>query len=144
MTLEENKALLRRCFDQVWSEGNLDVVEEIYAPDFISHQHGHPRGPHDVRGIEGIKAFVREFHSAFPDFHDRIEDQVAEGDKVVTRYISAGTQRGPLMGVQATNRRVSWSGTTIDRVVDGKIAENWVNWDMMAMMQELGAIPRST
>ena len=87
-----------------------------------------------------MKTFVREFRQAFPDFYDIIEDQVAEGDKVVTRFTSVGAHRGPLMGVEPTNKQVRWSGIAIDRVVGGKIVEEWVSWDMMGMLQQLGAV----
>jgi steroid delta-isomerase-like uncharacterized protein len=140
MTLEQNKALVRRVLDEVWSQGKLAVVDELYAADFVSHQHSHAEGPQDVRSLDALKAFVREFREAFPDFHDIIEDQVAEGDKVVTRFTSVGTHRGPLMGLEPTNKPVQWLGIAIDRVVGGKIAENWVSWDMMGMLQQLGTV----
>jgi len=140
MSLEQNKALVRRVIDEVWSQGKLAAVDELYAADFVSHQHSHTAGRQDIRGLEALKTFVREFREAFPDFHDIIEDQVAEGDKVVTRFTSVGTHRGPLMGLEPTNKQVRWSGIAIDRIVGGKIAEDWVNWDMMGMLQQLGAI----
>ncbi len=140
MTVEQNKALARRNLEEVWSKGNLAVADEIFAPDYVSHQHSHAGGPQDVRGREALKTFVLEFRQAFPDFYDIVEDQVAEGDKVVTRFTSVGTQRGPLMGIEPTNKQVRWSGIAIDRVVGGKIAEEWVSWDMMGMMQQLGVV----
>ena len=80
------------------------------------------------------------FVKAFPDFHDTIDDQVAEEDKVVTRFTSTGTHRGALMGLQPTNKRASWMGIVIDRIEEGKIVEEWVSWDLFGMMQQLGAI----
>ncbi|HSF28997.1 MAG TPA: ester cyclase [Candidatus Tectomicrobia bacterium] len=106
----------------------------------MSHQLSHAGGPQDVRGVEALKIFVREFRQAFPDFYDIIEDQGAEVDEVVTRFTSVGTHRGPLMGVEPTNKQVRWSGIAIDRVVGGKIAEEWVSWDMMGMLQQIGAV----
>ena len=139
MTLEENKALARRAIDEVWNEGNLAVAPEIYGANFVSHQHSHPH-VRDVRDLSALINFVREFREAFPDFHDTIDDQVAEGDKIVTRFTSTGTQRGPLMGLQPTNKRASWMGIVIDRIEEGKIVEEWVSWDLFGMMQQLGAI----
>ncbi len=107
MTLEENKALARRAIDEIWSKGNLAVGPDIYSPNFVSHQHSHP-DIGDVRGLSALIEFVREFREAFPDFHDTIDDQVAEGDKVVTRFTSTGTHRGTLMGLQPTNKRACW------------------------------------
>jgi ketosteroid isomerase-like protein len=104
VTVEQNKALVRRVIDEVWSQGRLAAVDELYAADFVSHQHSHAAGPQDVRGLEAVKTFVREFRQAFPDFYDIIEDQVAEGDKVVTRFTSVGTHRGPLMGLAPTHK----------------------------------------
>ncbi len=140
MTLEQNKALVRRVLDEVWSQGTLAVVDALYAADFVSHQHSHPAAPQDLRGREALKAFVREFRAAFPDFSDSIEDQVAEGDLVVTRFTSVGTHRGPLMGLAPTNKQVRWVGISIDRIAGGKLAENWVSWDMLGMLQQLGAV----
>ena len=88
MPLEENKALARRAIDEIWSKGNLAVGPDIYSPNFLSHQHSHP-DIGDVRGLSALIEFVREFREAFPDFHDTIDDQVAEGDKVVTGSIVA-------------------------------------------------------
>lgn len=139
MSPEENKALARRAINEVWSKGNLAVAADIYGPEFVSHQHSHPH-VRDVRGVPALIEFVREFRKAFPDFNDTIDDQVAEGDKVVTRFTSTGTHRGVLMGLQATNKRATWMGIVIDRIAEGKIVEEWVSWDLFGMMQQLGAI----
>lgn len=140
MILEENKAVARRAIEEVWSKGNLAVAQEVYSPTFVSHQHSHPNVT-DVRGVSTFVEFVREFRKAFPDFHDTIDDQVAEGDKVVTRFTSTGTHQGILMGLQATNKPATWMGIVIDRIEEGKIAEEWVSWDLFGMMQQLGGIP---
>jgi steroid delta-isomerase-like uncharacterized protein len=139
MTLETNKALARRAIDEVWSKGNVAVAPDIYASTFVSHQHSHPH-VRDVRGVSALVEFVREFRDAFPDFHDTVDDQVAEGDKVVTRFTSTGTHRGALMGFEPTNKRASWMGIVIDRIEEGKIVEEWVSWDLFGMMQQLGGI----
>src|SRR5262249_32665941 len=102
MSLDQNKILARRALDEVWSQGRLTVIPELYGADFVSHQHSHPKVG-DVRGVPAMIAFVREFREAFPDFHDTIDDQVAEGDRVVTRFTSTGTHRGALMGLRPTN-----------------------------------------
>jgi predicted ester cyclase len=115
-------------------------AEEVYAPEFVSHQHSHPTVT-DIRGIEELKSFVREFQVAFPDFVDTVERQIAEGELVMTQFTSAGTQQGELMGIPPTGERVEWMGIELARVVGGKIAENWVSWDMYGMLQQLGAIP---
>ena len=118
MTLEENKALARRAIG-IWSTGDYDAADGIYAPDYVNHQHHDPDDPRDLHGVEAMKRFAREFREAFPDFHDSIDIQVAEGDLVTTRFTSTGTQKGPFKGVEPTNRRITWTGITIDRIAGG-------------------------
>lgn len=138
MTIDQNKALAREAI-RIWTTGDFDAADDIYAPDYVNHQHHHTGDPQDLHGVEAIKKFAAEFRKAFPDFHDSIDMQIAEGDMVATRFISTGTHKGVLMGVEPTNKELCWTGITIDRIVDGKIAESWANWDMMGMMQQLGA-----
>jgi steroid delta-isomerase-like uncharacterized protein len=140
MTLNDNRAVVRRAVEEVWNKGDLSLVPVVYAPDFVSHQHSHPNMG-DVRGTAALIAFLREFREAFPDFHDTIDDQVCEGEKVVTRVTSSGTHRGTFMGLQPTNKQVSWMAISIDRVEGGKILEEWGSWDMFGMMQQLGSVP---
>jgi len=87
-----------------------------------------------------MKRFAREFREAFPDFRDSVDIQIAEGNMVATRFTSRGTQKGLFMGVEPTNKKLVWTGITIDRIADGKIVESWANWDMMGMMQQLDAV----
>ncbi len=139
MPVEENKRLAREAIG-IWTSGDLGAADEVYAPDYVNHQHHDPEDPRDLHGVEAMKSFVAEFRRAFPDFHDSIDIQVAEGDLVVTRFTSTGTHRGTFMGVDLTNRELVWTGISIDRISGGKIVESWANWDMMGMMQQLGAI----
>lgn len=138
MTLEDNKQLAREAIG-IWSTGDYDAAERIYAPEYVNHQHP-PDGSRDLRGPAAMKQYAREFRTAFPDFHDTVELQLAEGDLVATRFRSTGTQRGSFLGIGATNRELSWTGTTIDRIVDGKIVESWANWDLAGLLQQLGAL----
>ena len=134
---EENKALARRWAD-IFNQGNLDLVEEIYAPNFVGHD---PTMPEDVRGVEGRREFYGMYQSAFPDTQITIEDQLAEGDRVATRWTARGTHQGELMGVPPSGNRVEVSGVTISRIEGGKIAEEWDNYDALGMMQAIGAVP---
>jgi steroid delta-isomerase-like uncharacterized protein len=134
---EENKALARRWAD-IFNQGNLDLVDEIYASDFVGHD---PTMPEDVRGVEGRREFYGMYQSAFPDTQITIEDQLAEGDMVATRWTARGTHRGELMGVPPSGKRVEVSGTTISRFEGGKVAEEWDNYDALGMMQAIGAVP---
>ena len=134
---EENKALARRWAD-IMNEGNLDLVDEIYAPDYVGHD---PAMPEDVRGVEGAREFYSMYRSAFPDAEVTIEAQLAEGDMVATRWTGRGTHQGELMGVQPSGNRVEVMGNTISRIEGGKIAEEWDIYDALGMMQAIGAVP---
>ncbi|MFP5405058.1 MAG: ester cyclase [Gammaproteobacteria bacterium] len=142
MSLDQNKALSRKAIE-LWSSGDTTIVDQLFAADYVNHQHNHPNSPQVVRGIQAWEKFVTEFHEAFPDFLDTIEDQVAEGDKVATRFTSRGTQKGEIMGIAPTDRQASWTGITIDRIENGKIAETWGLVDTLGMLQQLRATPDS-
>jgi steroid delta-isomerase-like uncharacterized protein len=139
VTFDENKALARRALDEIWTQGRLDAIGDVYGPNFVSHQDSHPTGPRSVKGLDALKEFVQEFHDAFADFRDTVDDQIAEGDRVVTRFTSAGTHTGELMGIAPTGRSVEWMGIEIARIQNGRIAENWVSWDMAGMLRQLSA-----
>jgi steroid delta-isomerase-like uncharacterized protein len=134
---EENKALARR-WTEILTQGNFDLAEEIYASDFVAHD---PTMPEDVRGVEGRKEFYSMYRSAFPDADITIEDQVAEGNTVATRWTGRGTHQGELMGVPPSGNRVEVMGVTISRIEGGKIVEEWGIYDALGMMQAIGAVP---
>jgi steroid delta-isomerase-like uncharacterized protein len=139
MSTEENKALARRELEEIWTRGNLDAAEDVYAPNYISHQSA---GSEDIRGLEAIKQFAAGVRQAFPDLQITIEDQIAEGDKVVTRFTSRGTHQGELWGVPPTGREVEVRSVSTNRIEGGKIAEHWTCADQLGMMQQLGVIER--
>ncbi len=134
---EENKALARRWAD-IFAQGNLDLVDEIYAPDYVGHD---PTLPEDIRGVEAARQYAAMYRSAFPDLQVIIEDQIAEGDKVATRYTVRGTHQGELEGIAPTGNRVEMTGIVIAHIADGKIVEDWASFDVLGMMQQIGAIP---
>ena len=138
MSAEENKAVSRRVAEEVFNGGNVDLADELYAPDYVLHD---PSLPEDLHGPEGIKRYVAMTLGAFPDIRVAVEDQVAEGDKVVSRWTATGTHTGDLMGIPPTGRRVEISGVTINRFSGGKIAEDWYQSDDLGMMQQLGVVP---
>jgi steroid delta-isomerase-like uncharacterized protein len=140
MSAEENKALVRRVFEEGWNAGNLDLFDEADAPDYVLHD---PSVPEDVRGVEGVKRFASMYLRAFPDLHFTVEDQVAEGEKVVTRWTSSATHQGELMGIPPTGNRTAVSGITISRVSGGKLAEDWNVWDTLGLIRQLGVVPDS-
>ena len=138
MSAQENKAVVRRMLDELFNKGNLDLTEELLAPDFVEHD---PSMPEDLHGLEAFKQYVGGYRSAFPDIHIEVEDQVAEGDRVATRWTGTGTHEGELMGIAPTGNRVEVAGMDISRISGGKIAESWSNYDVMGMMQQLGVVP---
>ncbi len=139
MSAEENKAIARCVFEEAWNQGNLDPVDEIHSTDFVLHD---PSMPEDICGPEGFKQFITMYRIAFPDIHFTIEDQIAEGDKVVTRWTGTGTHRGELMGIAPTGvRGQGVMGITIDQIAGGKIVESWNAWDTLGMLQQLGVVP---
>ncbi len=135
---EENKAIPRRLFEEIWNRANVDAVDEICADGFVLHD---PAVPEEVRGPDGYRRFVTMYRGAFPDINFVVEDQVAEGDRVATRWTGTGTHRGELMGVPPSGNRTTVTGIVIDRVSGGKIEESWVNYDALGMMQQIGAVP---
>ncbi len=135
---EENKAVVRREMEEVFNHaGDLDAADEIYAPDYVDHE----PTTGNIRGIEGAKQFAVAYREAFPDLETTREDQVAEGDKVVSRFTVSGTHRGEIMGAAPTGKLVTHTGHQTDRISGGKIVESWTNWDALGLLQEIGAIP---
>ncbi len=138
---EENKAVVRREMEELFNHtGNLDAVEEIIGPDYVSYE---PTSG-ETRGIEGARQFAATYREAFPDLQTTIEDMVAEGDRVVVRFRGRGTHQGETEAFgPPTGKRMEITGITINRVSDGKIAEAWTNADTLGMMQQLGQLPEA-
>ena len=136
MTNEENKALARRLYEEVISQGNLDAANELVSSDFVEYN-VLPVPP----GRESFKHFVTMLHNAFPDMVFTIEDLISEGDKVVVRGIVRGTHKGVFRGIAPTGKPVHWTAIHILRVRDGQFTERWVEVDMLGLLQQLGAVP---
>jgi steroid delta-isomerase-like uncharacterized protein len=134
---EANKAIQRRAYEEMWSTGDVDLVDELYAENFVLYD---PITP-DVRGPEGYKAYFHQMRSAFPDLVFSVEDQIAEGDKVATRWKATATHGGEIMGIPATGKKGVVQGITISRIVDGKIVEERTEMDALGMLRLIGAIP---
>ena len=135
---EGNKALARRWFEELFNAQNLEVADEITAPDSVNHD---PLLTSLPSGPEGDRYIVNLYHGSFPDAQITIEDQIAEGDRVVTRWTGRGTHRVEFMGVPPSDNRVEIAGMTINRVSGGKIAETWTLYDALGLMQQIGAMP---
>ena len=138
MSTEQNKALSRRFMEEVFNQGNLNLVDELVAPDFVEHEELPPGFP---PGREAVKAFSTTFRGAFPDLKVTIDDLIAEGDKVVIRGTWSGTHQGELMGIAPTGKSVSFGVIDTVRIAGGKLVEHWGQMDTMRMMQQLGVIP---
>lgn len=138
MSAQENKALALRWFEELFNQQKLEVADEIVAAGHESHD---PTLPGLAPGPEGQKQDVGLYHGAFSDAHITVEEQIAEGDMVATRWTGRGTHDGDLMGVPASGNRAEVSGLTINRIEDGRISETWTNYDALGMMQQIGAIP---
>src|ERR687883_641116 len=132
---EENKALVRRWFDEVLTRADLQQVDELFAPNYILHG---PSISQEVHGREGIRQYVATYRAAFPDAHFTVEDQIAEQDMVVTRWTARGTHEEEFMGVAPTGKRVTVMGMDIIRVADGEILDYWGEFDVMGMLRQLG------
>ena len=124
MSTEANKALSNRVAQAI-SEGDLDALDDLMAPELA----------------EEFKRDVTELRRAFPDYAGTNVEQIAEGEKVANRFVFLGTHLGEFEGVTPTGKRIEFIGHSIDRVVEGKIAESWVEMDMLGVMQQLGAVP---
>jgi steroid delta-isomerase-like uncharacterized protein len=135
MSIEDNKAVVRLQHEEVWSRGNFVIVDEIYAPDFVCN---FVVGP-EWRGREGIKQQVAEHRTSFPDWNEHIEDIIAEGDRVVTRFTSRGTHKGSFQGIAPTGNQVTIDEIAIYRIAEGKIAEQWGFPDQMGLLRQVGA-----
>jgi steroid delta-isomerase-like uncharacterized protein len=136
MSLEENKALFRRIPEELWSKGDMAAAEDILSADFINHNpaFGHAATRH------GYTQTVLLFRVAFPDLTMTVEDVIAERDKVTLRFRARGTHLGPFGAFRPSGRTVDFTGTGTGRIENGRIAELWVNGDLLGLVQQLGAL----
>jgi predicted ester cyclase len=138
MDLEENKDVVRRYFDEIDRRGDVSVIDEFVSTDFVDHG----PSPGCTPDLAGLKQAFEMFRTGSPGTH-RIDDIIAEGDKVVVRVTGEGVHEGELFGIPPTNRPMKVTGITILRVAGGKIVERWVEVDMLGALQQLGVISDS-
>jgi steroid delta-isomerase-like uncharacterized protein len=138
MSTEQNKALVRRLVEEVINQGDMSVIDEIVALDFVEHEELPPGIP---PGREAPRALFSMMHNAFPDLNATIEQLLAEGDTVTLYMTWTGTQQGEFMGIPPTGRRISIEVIDLIRVADGQLVEHWGVMDSAKMMQQLGAVP---
>ncbi len=137
MSTEENKARIRRLFEEGVNQNKLSVLDELIAPDFVNYDAppGTPRGP------QGMRQLVAMFRTAFPDLQVTFEQELADGDYVIHRGYITGTHQGEFQGIPPTGKQVKMKSIDIWRIANGKAVENWVQFDMLGLMQQLGVIP---
>jgi steroid delta-isomerase-like uncharacterized protein len=135
MNIDQNKELLRRFSAEILNQGNMVVADQIIAPDYLNHN----PVPGQAPGLEGFKRSITSMRMAFPDLTETIEAIIAEGDLVSVRATRRGTHEGTYMGVPGTNRPVIIPTMYFVRVVNGKITDLWLNWDILGMLQQIGA-----
>jgi steroid delta-isomerase-like uncharacterized protein len=136
MSTEENKAIVRRFFEEGPSKGNLSIANELLSPDFAIHV-PLPASP----GVEGINEIITTCRAAFEHLNVTIEDMIAEGDNVAARFTAHGIHKGNFMGLPATGKPITMTGIEIFRIKDGKIAELWGEANLLGLMQQLGIFP---
>ena len=129
MSSEANKALARRIVEEMWNTKNLNVVDEVYSPEFGG-------------GHEATKQFVTAHLATFPDLHITIQDQIAENDLVATRYVMSGTQQGEFANIPPTGKQFTVTGIEMHRFTDGKLVELWNLVDALSMLQQLGGMSK--
>ena len=132
MSLEENKAIIRRFYEAV-NKHNPDLIDELVAQNYVDH-------PRQFQGLENYKQHLRRYYKSFPDSHETIEDIIAEGDKVCIRLKGKATHKGEYRGLAPTGKKVTWEANTIFRIVDDKIAEMWAFSDELHFLKQLGII----
>jgi steroid delta-isomerase-like uncharacterized protein len=135
---EANKTIFRRYFEEVLNAGNLNLIDALIAFNYVSH---YPTGYDFGDGPDDVKQIVTTVRTGFPNVHFTVEDVLAESDRVVGRWTFRGTHQGDFMGIPASGNTVSVMGIAIYRIVDGQIAEAWVAWDALGLMQQIGAGP---
>ncbi len=138
MSAEKNKEKVRRFYEEAHGEGKVELVDELLDPDFVCHDPNSESG--EVRGSETVKEEIEYFRNAGLTF--TVEDQIAEGDKVVTRWTAAGTHQGEFFGVAGTGKRIEMTGINIERFDEsGKLVEEWPEYNLLGVLRQIDAIP---
>jgi predicted ester cyclase len=130
---DENKAAVRACFESA-SQGNFDALDDIVTSDYVLH-------PGEVRGADGLKEMVQRYRDALGGLRVTIDQQLTDGDYVTTRYTITGTHNGDLMGTPPSGKDVAFTGITISRCDNGRIAEEWEITDAIGLLGQIGALP---
>jgi steroid delta-isomerase-like uncharacterized protein len=135
--MSQSTMVVRRYLEDVLGGGQLDLLDEVVASEYVDHTARPGRSP----GPAGVREVVELFHTAFPDLVVRVEETISEQDRVATRFTIRGTHSGPFAGLPATHRRVMIGGIAMSRVANGRIVEQWDQADMLELLQQFGALP---
>ena len=136
-----NADVLHRWFEELWNQGNIEIIERLASPDAIGHGQIEQDGQINM---EQFRALFLSLRKAFPDIRFTIEQTVADAEMVVARWRAVATHQGEFLGAAPTNRRVEFTGMSMMKIVDGKIASGWDNWDQLALLTQIGAAPKAT
>lgn len=139
MYTEQIKAMDRRFYQEVWSAGNLDVLDKLMVANFVHHDE--PNSVESLEGQEHVKHTITMYRTAFPEVQFMVEDQIAEGDVVVTRWTARGTHKGVFMVIPPTGEQAMTTGISITRVDSGKFVEGWIEFDALGLLQQIGVVP---
>ena len=137
MAAGDNKKIARQLLEEPF-KGNFDVIDQFVDTNYTGYD---PSSPQPLRGPQDVKAFVQQYRDAFSDARIMVDEQIAEGDFVATRWTGRGTHDGDLMGIAPTRKQATVQGITFTRFKNGKVVEEWNNWDTLGMLQQLGAVP---
>ncbi len=136
MSTEDNKTLVRRFYEDAFNQRNLALVDQLCSTNHVFHT-----PPTTLHGREEFKQLLSVYLTAFPDARFTVEDEIAEGEKVTSRYTFRGTHQGELMGIPPTGKQVTVTGIIINRIAGGQSVEGWLNFDALGLLQQIGAIP---
>jgi predicted ester cyclase len=135
MTIEQNKAIMRRMIEEIWNRGNMNVADELFAPEHTS-----PSAPDLPAGPESVKMLARMFREAMPDYHMNIDMIVADENQVAARFTQSGTHTGAdLMNMKASGKKATWTEIGVLRIENGKVVKSWYEVDMLSMINQLSS-----
>lgn len=138
MSVAENKIIVRNFWQEIWNKVNFDAADDLVAPNFMLYL---PTNPEPLQGPEGLKQWAKTVYTAFPDMYYQLEDEIAEGNTVVTRWKFSGTHKGAFQVIPPSGKQVTMMGISIFRITDSKITEDRAVEDTLGLLQQIGAIP---
>lgn len=138
--LTANKEIGRRVLVEIWGEGRVELIPELYAPDYVDHV-AHGPEPSEVSGPAALAAAVAQFRTGFPDLNYSVDLVLAEDDLVMARFRATGHHHGNFLGLDPTGREIGYTGMDLNRIRNGRVVESWVQYDALGLLQQLGLAP---